>query len=70
MIPFNVAMPNGTRVPITWASVFWLGVVTTVGTVLGAYIYAYLQSNYPQLGALGTPTPAPAPKSTLPSATV
>ncbi len=57
-------MPNGSRVPITWASVFWLGVVTTIATVAGAYIYAYLTANYPQFNALGpSASPAPGQKS-------
>jgi len=27
------------RIPITWESLFWFGVLTTIGTVAGTWLY-------------------------------
>lgn len=53
MIPFNVSFPGGSRAKITWDSVFWLGVVTAIGTVVGTLLYTYLI--VPNLPAPPTP---------------
>lgn len=39
MIPMNLKLPGGGKASVSWASVFWIGVVTTIGTVAGTYIY-------------------------------
>lgn len=46
MIPLNVNFPGGSKARITWGSVFWLGVVTTIGTVVGSYVYTTYVSPY------------------------
>jgi NADH:ubiquinone oxidoreductase subunit 2 (subunit N) len=40
MIPMNLSLPGGGKASVTWASVFWIGVVTAIGTVIGTYVYA------------------------------
>lgn len=35
---------GGNRIPITWESLFWFGVLTTIGTVVGTWLYVqYLE---------------------------
>lgn len=46
MIPMNLELPGGGKARVTWASVFWIGVVTTIGTVAGSYIYAAFVQKY------------------------
>ena len=34
-----VGTPDGGRLPITWGSIFWMTVFTTIGTVIGTWLY-------------------------------
>jgi hypothetical protein len=52
MVPFDVRLPGGTRAKVTWDSIIWFGVVTTLASIAGSYIWTYLiQPN------LAPPTP-------------
>jgi hypothetical protein len=45
VIPFDVQF-KGTRVKVTWDSIIWFGVVTTLASVAGSYVWEYwLQPN-------------------------
>jgi len=52
LIPFNVNV-GGTKVGITWASLFWFFVVTAAATVAGEYVYQ--QYVIPKLGGTKSP---------------
>lgn len=56
MIPMNVNFPGGSKARITWGSVIWLGVVTSIGTVIGSYVYAKWVQPYfnPSANSTGT----------------
>ena len=57
MIPMNLRLPDGGKAMVTWGSVFWIGVVTAIGTVVGTYLYAQFVQQY-----VGLP-PAPGSKA-------
>lgn len=55
MIPMRLELPGGGKASVTWSSVFWIGVVTTIGTVVGTYVYArWVQKFIPSAAAPGT----------------
>ena len=41
IIPFDLRM-NNERVKVTWDSIIWFGVVTTIASIAGSYIWEYL----------------------------
>lgn len=41
IIPFDVRV-SGQRMKVTWDSIIWFGVVTTLASVAGSYIWSYL----------------------------
>lgn len=48
------------RIPITWESLFWFAVLTTVGTVVGTWLYVqYIEPG--QLAALNKQAGAGSP---------
>lgn len=63
--PVYVGTPDGGRLPITWGSIFWMTVFTTIGTVVGTWLYvkyapqlpANLQPNLTGPGSPQQPLP-------------
>jgi hypothetical protein len=54
IIPFDVRV-EGRRMKVTWDSIIWFGVVTTLASVAGSYIWTYLiQPNLSAPPAPGT----------------
>jgi hypothetical protein len=41
VVPFDVRV-GGERVKVTWDSIIWFGVVTTLASIAGSYIWEYL----------------------------
>jgi hypothetical protein len=42
IIPFDLRGSHGERVKVTWDSILWFGLVTTVASIAGSYIWEYL----------------------------
>lgn len=61
VIPFDLRGSGGERVKVTWDSILWFGVVTTIASIAGSYIWSYLIQ--PNLN----PPQAPGTNATPPS---
>lgn len=53
VIPFDLRGSGGERVKVTWDSILWFGLVTTIASIAGSYLWSYVIQ--PEL----TPPPAP-----------
>lgn len=57
VVPFDVRV-QGTRMKVTWDSIIWFGLVTTLASIAGSYLWAYVIQ--PEL----SPPPAPGQNKT------
>lgn len=57
VIPFDVRIADK-RVKVTWDSIIWFGLVTTLASIAGSYLWSYIIQ--PEL----SPPPAPGQNKT------
>lgn len=54
IIPFDVRV-SGQRMSVTWDSIIWFGLATTIASIAGSYIWSYwVQPNITPAAAPGT----------------